>query len=85
MIGGGNPLTRLMSGKAGAFTGIVLGAISSVLSVFYFSLGDQYKVFSTAAKNQADQVARMKDAILEQIEIICPSGRNDPSDTVLLL
>jgi hypothetical protein len=81
MLGEGNPLTRFMEGTGGAVTGYILGAVSIALTVFYSILAREYHVFSNAAKNQANQVASMKDAILEQIEIICPSGRNDPSDT----
>ena len=77
----GDPLSRLMSGKGGIVTGWLLGAVSLVLMAFYFSLAGEYSDYANAAENQANQVASMKDAILEQIEIICPSGRNDPSDT----
>ena len=78
---GGNPLERLMKGTGGAVTGFILAAISLALTVFYSIMAREYHLYSVAAENQADQVASMKDAILEQIEVICPSGRNDPSDT----
>ena len=58
MIGGGNPLLGVNERQRVNNFFIVLGGISSVLSVFYFS--HQYKVFSTAAKNQADQVSKFK-------------------------
>tara|TARA_B100000925_G_scaffold230038_1_gene178620 strand:+ start:10955 stop:13204 length:2250 start_codon:yes stop_codon:yes gene_type:complete len=76
-----NALTSFMSGTGGVVTGFVLGAISAALAVFYSIMAKEYHLFSNAAKNQANKVASMKEAILEQIEIICPSGRNDPSDT----
>jgi len=81
MIPADSPLTAFMKGGGGATTGFLLGLVSLALGVFYSLLADEYRKFAIAAENQAIAVAKMKDAILEQIEIICPSGRNDPADT----
>ena len=70
----------LMEGTSGGVTGIILGVVSVFLAISYGILSHEYGIYSEKAKEQALEVAKVKDSILEQIEIICPSGRNDKSN-----
>ena len=63
-----------------SLTSAILGAFTIIIAWFYISLAIHYGNFKKAAMDQHDRIEAVKDAILAQIELKCPGGRDDPGD-----
>ncbi|MAW07513.1 MAG: hypothetical protein CME61_04445 [Halobacteriovoraceae bacterium] len=63
-----------------SLTSAILGLFTIIIAWFYISLAIHYGNFKKAAMDQHDRIEAVKDAILAQIELKCPGGRDDPGD-----